>query len=37
VGAAVLTDRWGILLAIPVLQIASSIVVERHTAARADP
>ena len=37
VGAALLTDQWGILLAIPVLQLASSIVIERHTAGRAEP
>ena len=31
-GAAVVTDQWGILLAIPVLQVAASIGIERHTA-----
>ena len=33
VGAAALSDQWGILLAIPVLQIAASIGLERHTTA----
>jgi hypothetical protein len=32
-GAAALTEQWGILLAIPVLQIAASIGIERHSAA----
>jgi hypothetical protein len=31
--AAALSDQWGILLAIPVLQIAASIGLERHAAA----
>jgi hypothetical protein len=35
-GAAALTDEWGILLAIPVVQVAASIGIERHTA-RARP
>jgi hypothetical protein len=30
-GAAALTDNWGLLLAIPVLQIAASIGIEQHT------
>ena len=32
-GAAALSCQWGVLLAIPVLQIAASIAIERHTAA----
>ncbi|MGH7512433.1 MAG: hypothetical protein ACREOQ_05845 [Gemmatimonadales bacterium] len=32
-GAAALSRQWGVLLAIPVLQIAASIGIERHTAA----
>jgi hypothetical protein len=32
-GTAAVTDKWGILLALPVLQIAASIGIERHTAA----
>lgn len=35
-GAAALTDQWGILLAVPVFQVAASIGIERHTA-RARP
>ena len=31
-GAAAVTDQWGILLAIPVFQVAASIGIERHTA-----
>ena len=31
-GAAALTDEWGVLLAIPVLQLGASIGIERHTA-----
>jgi hypothetical protein len=31
-GAAAATDEWRLLLAIPVAQLASSMVIERHTA-----
>jgi hypothetical protein len=30
-GAAAITDEWGVLLAIPVVQIGVSIGIERHT------
>jgi len=33
-GAALLTEQWAILLAIPVVQIGASIGIERHTAQR---
>jgi hypothetical protein len=32
-GAAAMSRQWGVLLAIPVLQIAASIAIERHSAA----
>jgi hypothetical protein len=36
-GAAAATDEWRLLLAIPVAQIATSIMIERHTARDLDP
>jgi hypothetical protein len=32
VGAAAITDNWAVVLAIPVVQLVSSVVIERHTA-----